>query len=225
VLTEYRGLTVMQQGELRSSLRRQATFAIVKNTLTDLAQTGGDRSITVSAPHVIAQLSLSTSSWMDEVTAEFPMLAFTLTRKRRRMIIGSASGWLTSAGMIAWPAATSDRTSSTSHPLRTATDSVSGVTTLTSVVHVGHRTAGDRPAQVTLVTPPLPRSDTSAHGGATVVEQLRPTPGKCLGILPFLDPALARPRQADLRVAAGAGGGVRVEGLAVGRLDPAGGAP
>jgi len=37
VLTEYRGLTVKQLGELRSSLRGHATFAIVKNTLTALA--------------------------------------------------------------------------------------------------------------------------------------------------------------------------------------------
>lgn len=34
VLTEYRGLTVKQLTQLRSSLRGNATFAIVKNTLT-----------------------------------------------------------------------------------------------------------------------------------------------------------------------------------------------
>lgn len=37
VLTEYRGLTVKQLSQLRSSLRGHATFAIVKNTLTELA--------------------------------------------------------------------------------------------------------------------------------------------------------------------------------------------
>jgi large subunit ribosomal protein L10 len=37
VLTEYRGLTVKQLSQLRISLRGQATFAIVKNTLTELA--------------------------------------------------------------------------------------------------------------------------------------------------------------------------------------------
>ncbi len=37
VLTEYRGLTVKQLTELRSTLRGHATFAVVKNTLTDLA--------------------------------------------------------------------------------------------------------------------------------------------------------------------------------------------
>ncbi|MEP6632544.1 MAG: 50S ribosomal protein L10 [Lapillicoccus sp.] len=37
VLTEYRGLTVKQLSQLRSALRGQATFAIVKNTLTELA--------------------------------------------------------------------------------------------------------------------------------------------------------------------------------------------
>ena len=37
VLTEYRGLTVKQLGELRGSIRPHATFAVVKNTLTDIA--------------------------------------------------------------------------------------------------------------------------------------------------------------------------------------------
>jgi len=37
VLTEYRGLTVSQLGELRQSLGANATFSIVKNTLTKIA--------------------------------------------------------------------------------------------------------------------------------------------------------------------------------------------
>lgn len=37
VLTEYRGLTVKQLTALRGSLRGHATFAVVKNTLTELA--------------------------------------------------------------------------------------------------------------------------------------------------------------------------------------------
>ncbi|MGL4745471.1 MAG: 50S ribosomal protein L10 [Dermatophilaceae bacterium] len=37
VLTEYRGLTVQQITELRTSLRGHATYAVVKNTLTQLA--------------------------------------------------------------------------------------------------------------------------------------------------------------------------------------------
>ena len=37
VLTEYRGLTVAQLGELRQTLGDHATFAVVKNTLTKLA--------------------------------------------------------------------------------------------------------------------------------------------------------------------------------------------
>lgn len=37
VLTEYRGLTVAQLTELRNSLRGNATYAVVKNTLTQLA--------------------------------------------------------------------------------------------------------------------------------------------------------------------------------------------
>ncbi|GAA1154216.1 50S ribosomal protein L10 [Ornithinicoccus hortensis] len=37
VLTEYRGLTVAQLSELRTSLREHATYAVVKNTLTKRA--------------------------------------------------------------------------------------------------------------------------------------------------------------------------------------------
>ena len=39
VLTEYRGLSVAQLGELRHSLGENATFAVVKNTLTKIAAT------------------------------------------------------------------------------------------------------------------------------------------------------------------------------------------
>src|SRR5918992_5777881 len=71
-----------------------------------------ERSITVSAPHFVDQRIFSTSSSIEEATAEFPMLALILTRKLRPMIIGSDSGWLTLAGMIARPLATSSRTNS-----------------------------------------------------------------------------------------------------------------
>jgi large subunit ribosomal protein L10 len=37
VLTEYRGLTVAQLGELRQALGQQAKFTVVKNTLTKIA--------------------------------------------------------------------------------------------------------------------------------------------------------------------------------------------
>jgi large subunit ribosomal protein L10 len=37
VLTEYRGLTVKQLTDLRSTLRDHATYAVVKNTLTEIA--------------------------------------------------------------------------------------------------------------------------------------------------------------------------------------------
>ena len=37
VLTEYRGLTVAQMTTLRSSIREHATYAVVKNTLTEIA--------------------------------------------------------------------------------------------------------------------------------------------------------------------------------------------
>jgi large subunit ribosomal protein L10 len=39
VLTEYRGLTVTQLGELRQSLGENAKFSVVKNTLTKIAAT------------------------------------------------------------------------------------------------------------------------------------------------------------------------------------------
>ena len=43
------------------------------------------------------------------------------------MIIGSVSGWLMLAGMIARPRATSSRTNSGAMPSRRATNSISGV--------------------------------------------------------------------------------------------------
>src|SRR6476619_1373240 len=71
-----------------------------------------ERSITVSAPHLVAQRIFSTSSSMLLATALLPMLALIFTRKFRPMIIGSSSGWLILAGMIARPEATSSRTNS-----------------------------------------------------------------------------------------------------------------
>src|ERR1700740_2253296 len=53
-----------------------------------------ERSITVSAPQRIDQTSFSTSSAAPEVTIELPILALTLVRKLRPMIIGSVSGWV-----------------------------------------------------------------------------------------------------------------------------------
>src|SRR2546430_3963728 len=54
-----------------------------------------ERSMTVSAPQRIAHVIFSTSSSIDEATAELPMLALIFTRNLRPMIIGSLSGWLT----------------------------------------------------------------------------------------------------------------------------------
>ena len=71
-----------------------------------------DRSITVSPPQRMDQVILSTSSLIEEPSAELPMLAVILTRKLRPMIIGSHSGWLMLAGMMARPRATSSRTNS-----------------------------------------------------------------------------------------------------------------
>src|SRR5215213_5144766 len=71
-----------------------------------------ERSMTVSAPQRVAQTIFSTSSDMEEATAELPILALILTRKLRPMIIGSISGWLMLAGMMARPRAISSRTNS-----------------------------------------------------------------------------------------------------------------
>jgi hypothetical protein len=71
-----------------------------------------ERSITVSPPQRIAHVIFSTSSPIDDDTAELPMLALIFTRKLRPMIIGSDSGWLILFGMIARPRATSARTNS-----------------------------------------------------------------------------------------------------------------
>jgi large subunit ribosomal protein L10 len=58
VLTEYRGLTVAQLSELRGSLKDNATFAVVKNTLTKIAATeaglGDQLTPMLSGPSAIA---------------------------------------------------------------------------------------------------------------------------------------------------------------------------
>ena len=58
VLTEYRGLTVAQLGELRQSLGENATFTVVKNTLTKIAATeagvGAELDQLLSGPSAIA---------------------------------------------------------------------------------------------------------------------------------------------------------------------------
>ena len=61
VLTEYRGLSVAQLGELRQTLGEHATFSVVKNTLTKIAatQAGVDAELTqmLSGPSAIAFVS------------------------------------------------------------------------------------------------------------------------------------------------------------------------
>src|ERR1700678_4271270 len=71
-----------------------------------------ERSMTVSAPHFVAQRIFSTSSSMLEATALLPMFALIFTRKFRPIIIGSLSGWLILVGMMARPAAISALTNS-----------------------------------------------------------------------------------------------------------------
>ncbi|MCY1427597.1 hypothetical protein D9M71_434520 [compost metagenome] len=66
----------------------------------------------MSAPQRVAHVILATSSSIEEPSAELPMLALILTKKLRPIIIGSSSGWLMFAGIIARPSATSWRTNS-----------------------------------------------------------------------------------------------------------------
>src|SRR5438105_193827 len=51
------------------------------------------RSITVSAPHFVAQRIFSTSSSTEDATALLPMLALIFTRKLRPLIIVSDDRW------------------------------------------------------------------------------------------------------------------------------------
>ena len=66
----------------------------------------------VSPPQRIPHNIFSTSSSIEDVTAELPKLPLILTRKLRPIIIGSNSGWLILQGIIALPRATSSRTNS-----------------------------------------------------------------------------------------------------------------
>ena len=66
----------------------------------------------MSPPQRIAHVIFSISSWILDPSVELPMLALIFTRKLRPIIIGSDSGWLILAGMIARPHATSSRTNS-----------------------------------------------------------------------------------------------------------------
>ena len=81
----------------------------------------------VSAPQRVAHTIFSTSSAIDDVTAELPILALTFTENALPMIIGSASGWLWLAGITARPRATSSRTSSAGTPSRSAMNAISAV--------------------------------------------------------------------------------------------------
>ena len=80
-------------------------------------------------------------------TAELPMLALIFTAKLRPMIIGSSSGWLMFAGMIARPRATSARTNSASNPSRDRDElHLRGDDAAARVVQLGHRPVPRTPA-------------------------------------------------------------------------------
>ncbi len=91
----------------------------------------------VSAPHRVAHTILSTSSPIDEVTAELPILALTFTQNALPMIIGSALEVVVVGGMTARPRATSSRTSSGGNPSR-----------LSDIRHLGGDLPGAGPLQL-----------------------------------------------------------------------------
>lgn len=78
-------------------------------------------------PQRVAHTILSTSSAIELVTAELPMLALTFTANALPMIIGSLSGWWWLAGITARPRATSSRTSSADMSSRAAMNAISAV--------------------------------------------------------------------------------------------------
>jgi large subunit ribosomal protein L10 len=81
VLTEYRGLTVAQLGELRKSLGDNASFSIVKNTLTKIAaeEAGVTADLTslLSGPSAIAFLTgdvVEAAKGLREFSRNYPLL-------------------------------------------------------------------------------------------------------------------------------------------------------
>jgi large subunit ribosomal protein L10 len=81
VLTEYRGLTVAQLGELRKSLGSHATFSVVKNTLTKIAaaEAGVTSELTdlLSGPSAIAFVTgdvVEAAKGLREFSKTYPLL-------------------------------------------------------------------------------------------------------------------------------------------------------
>jgi large subunit ribosomal protein L10 len=81
VLTEYRGLTVAQLGELRKSLGSNASFSIVKNTLTKIAanEAGvtGDVTGLLTGPSAIAFLTgdvVEAAKGLRDFSRAYPLL-------------------------------------------------------------------------------------------------------------------------------------------------------
>ena len=72
VLTEYRGLSVKQITDLRNSLRGNATFAVVKNTLTELA--AKDAGVTAFDGQLVGPSAIAFVDG-DPVEAEGPVAA------------------------------------------------------------------------------------------------------------------------------------------------------
>ena len=86
-----------------------------------------DRSIRVSAPHIDAHCSFSTSSSIELLIAEFPMFALIFTLNFLPTIMGSSSTCFLLLGMIALPLATSLLTNSGSILSLAATKAISSV--------------------------------------------------------------------------------------------------
>jgi large subunit ribosomal protein L10 len=81
VLTEYRGLTVAQLGELRQSLGDNASFSVVKNTLTKIAAkeagVADDLTSLLTGPSAIAFLTgdvVEAAKGLREFSRTYPLL-------------------------------------------------------------------------------------------------------------------------------------------------------
>jgi len=81
----------------------------------------------VSAPYLIANITLASSPSMSLVTAELPRLALILHLVAMPMPIGSRRRWWIFAGITSRPRATSLRISSAARPSRSATRVISSV--------------------------------------------------------------------------------------------------
>ena len=129
-----------------------------------------------------------------------------LDEKPRPMAMGSDSGWLTLAGMMARPDATSWRTTSGSICSRRATNCISSVISpRPGVGELGHRSGCGTPRLASRAGPPC-WTALPAHGRSPVVPTEHGPALVLLGVAAAGDPRSAQGGQAPCRVHAGTRG-------------------